>query len=183
MDNHLLIGLGGTGGKTIRELRKTIFTRHGSADPEGVNLSYLYVDSSETDLKNQGDWKIFGRSVELTEQSKLPIIEADLPKRIEEVDKYPGLRGWVGDRRLWLPYLRETHGTQAAGGQRRRLGRVLFAASAGKFNTAVGDLVSRLEGGRGDGRSGTSGVTFHIVLRDCWRNWQRQCRGRNLPDT
>lgn len=163
MDNHLIIGIGGTGGKTIQELRKTIYRRHGSADPDAVNLSYLYVDSSKTDLDNQADWKVFGRSVELPETSKLPIVEADLPKRIEEVDKYHGLRGWVGDRQLWLPYLRNTHNTQAAGGQRRRLGRVLFASNAGKFNTAVGDLVNTLEGGRGGGRAGAVGVTFHIV--------------------
>ena len=69
------------------------------AEPPSSHVSYLYVDSSGTDLSNQGNWKVFGRSVELKDTSKLPIMEADLPRRIEEVDKYPGLKDWVGDRK------------------------------------------------------------------------------------
>ena len=39
MSNHLIIGLGGTGGKVIRELRKRVYEEFRSNDPgNGVNL-------------------------------------------------------------------------------------------------------------------------------------------------
>ena len=44
--NHFIIGLGGTGGKIIRALRKSLYQEfHGSPIPD-VGISYLYVDSS-----------------------------------------------------------------------------------------------------------------------------------------
>jgi uncharacterized SAM-dependent methyltransferase len=163
MDNHLVIGLGGTGGNVIRELRKTIHRRNNNqVNPSWVNIEYLYVDSSPKELENQTDWKSLGQSVELNQHSKLPIYGVDLPRLIEEVDKHPGLKGWIGDRDIWLPYLRNSHGANAAGGQRRRLGRVLFASRVGAFNSSVADLVNSLEGGA-NGRAGEEGVTFHIV--------------------
>lgn len=44
--NHFIIGLGGTDGKIIRALRKSLYQEfHGSAIPD-VGIGYLYVDSS-----------------------------------------------------------------------------------------------------------------------------------------
>jgi molybdopterin biosynthesis enzyme MoaB len=43
MSNHLIIGLGGTGGKIIRAFRKTIFQEFRKTEPEEVNVGYLYV--------------------------------------------------------------------------------------------------------------------------------------------
>jgi hypothetical protein len=45
--NHLIIGLGGTGGKIIRAFRKTLFQEFRGRRMEKVNLGYLYVDSSQ----------------------------------------------------------------------------------------------------------------------------------------
>jgi hypothetical protein len=45
--NHLLIGLGGTGGKIIRSLRKAVFPHFRGEQPKGANLRYLYIDSSD----------------------------------------------------------------------------------------------------------------------------------------
>jgi hypothetical protein len=163
MDNHLIIGLGGTGGSIIRELRKTIHRRNqNQVRPSWVNIEYLYVDSSPKELANESDWKSLGQSVELDQHSKLSIHGVELPKLVEEIDKRPGMKGWIGDRSLWMPFLLNTHGTDAAGGQRRRLGRVLFAANVEAFNSTVVNLVNKLEAGAG-GRSGMAGVTFHIV--------------------
>ena len=47
MANHLIIGLGGTGGKVLREMRKRVYEEFRSNDPgNGVFLDYVYVDSS-----------------------------------------------------------------------------------------------------------------------------------------
>jgi len=43
-------------------------------DPDGVNLRYLYVDSSdETDEAGRPEWKVLGRSVQLKKESQLLI--------------------------------------------------------------------------------------------------------------
>ena len=48
MSNHLIIGLGGTGGKIIRSLRKQIYRQTRKVEIVGsdLNISYLYVDSN-----------------------------------------------------------------------------------------------------------------------------------------
>ena len=44
MANHLVIGLGGTGGSVLRALRKRIYEEFRSNDPKGsANIEYLYV--------------------------------------------------------------------------------------------------------------------------------------------
>jgi hypothetical protein len=47
MSNHLIIGLGGTGGKIIRAFRKIIFQEFREPDPRDVHIGYLYVDSDK----------------------------------------------------------------------------------------------------------------------------------------
>ena len=64
--NHLLIGLGGTGGKILRSFRKTIFREFRSEQPKGANVRYLYIDSSDEMMKHDDpSWKILGQSVQL----------------------------------------------------------------------------------------------------------------------
>ncbi len=46
--NHIIIGLGGTGGKVLRAFRKTIFQNYRVQSPPGVNIGYLYADSSDS---------------------------------------------------------------------------------------------------------------------------------------
>ena len=53
-NNHLIVGLGGTGGKVIRQLRKTL---ERSKDAQGkmptdARFDYLYVDTSSDELDN-----------------------------------------------------------------------------------------------------------------------------------
>ena len=54
MSNHLIIGLGGTGGKVLREFRKRVYEEFRSNEPGGgVFLDYIYVDSSPADLNDR----------------------------------------------------------------------------------------------------------------------------------
>ena len=75
-DNHLVIGLGGTGGKIIRAMRKMIYQNHRQEDPENVNLRYLYVDSDDSmmDIDDES-WKLLGTSVQLSRSAQLEITE------------------------------------------------------------------------------------------------------------
>lgn len=161
--NHIVIGLGGTGGKVLRELRKDIFRRHGGAAVPGIRMQYLYVDSSRADLDNTTDWKVLGRSVQLPTNSRLSIEVPDMLSIIDNAVAYPGIAPWLGPRDLWQEYLSALQGLKAAGGQRRRLGRVLFAHSIGAFNGAIASHYNEVVVGGNQGEAGNSGVTFHVV--------------------
>ena len=83
--NHLVIGLGGTGGKVIRALRKSIFQEFGNESP-GVNLAYLYIDSSEEMMApDDPSWKTLGTSVQLARRSQLLIQDANLRSRLDNI--------------------------------------------------------------------------------------------------
>lgn len=155
--NHLIIGLGGTGGKIIRSFRKAIFQAFRKEDAEGVNLGYLYVDSSaEMMAIDDPSWKILGTSVQLNKRSQLLIQEANLSSRLENIDNYPGIKPWIGDTEQWKDVLGSVIGV-TLGGQKRRLGRFLFACKADGYRQQVQSLVKDLQAG------GTTDTTFHIV--------------------
>lgn len=128
MANHLIIGLGGTGGGVIRELRKRIFEEfHSNETPNGINIDYIYVDSSDDDLNSLAGWKVMGTSVHLLEAQKVSIhgINANM---FNNLSMYPGINSFLNKEDVSLmtsklgPLI-----TKGIGGQRRRLGRVLMA--------------------------------------------------------
>lgn len=158
MSNHLVIGLGGTGGKVIRSLRRLIFQQFHSKDAKGVNLEYLYVDSSaEMMALDDPSWKILGKSVQLDKHNQLLIRGgADLAAHLENLSNYPGIQGWIGDKSQWLDILNSIVG-EVLGGQKRRLGRFLFACKIKDFRERVQSLTRNLQQ-----KGGTTSVTFHI---------------------
>jgi hypothetical protein len=161
--NHILVGLGGTGGKVLREFRKDVYRRHGGTSVAGIRMGYLYVDSSKADLDNTADWKVLGRSVQLPRSSRLSIEVPDMLSIVDNATAYPGIAPWLGPRGLWQEYLSALQGLKAAGGQRRRLGRILFAHNVKAFNEAIGVLYNDVVVGGGQGEPGNSGVTFHVI--------------------
>ena len=128
MANHLIIGLGGTGGKVLRELRKRVYEEFHSNNPDnGVFLEYIYVDSSPADLDDRTGWKVMGKSVHLLESQKVSIhgVSASM---FQNLSMYPGIKSFLSSEDVSLmtsklgPLI-----TAGIGGQRRRLGRTLFA--------------------------------------------------------
>ena len=163
MSNHLIIGLGGTGGKVLRELRKRVYEEFHSNDPtDNVNLEYIYVDSSPTDLDDRSGWKVMGKSVHLKEAQKVSIhgISASM---FQNLSMYPGISCFLNsdDVNLMTSKLGPLI-TAGIGGQRRRLGRTLFANNLSvrdtedDFVSRIRQAVSRLTIG------GDMAVTFHI---------------------
>jgi len=156
--NHLLIGLGGTGGKVLRAFRKSIFQEFRTNQPviEGLKLAYLYVDSSEEMMRfDDPTWKILGESVQLGTDSQLTIKGADLTTRLDNIKGYPGIQHWIGSRDQWRDILNSTF-CDVLGGQKRRLGRFLFSCKSTEFRERVKKLVSDME------NAGSKGATFHI---------------------
>lgn len=74
MSNHLIIGLGGTGGKILRAMRQKIYEEFGTNEPDtGTHISYIFVDSDEHELKDDASWKYLGKSVNLSPRDKVNI--------------------------------------------------------------------------------------------------------------
>lgn len=163
MANHLIIGLGGTGGKVLRELRKRIYEEFRSNDPTGnIYLNYLYVDSSPADLNDRTGWKALGKPVHLSEAQKVSIhgISASM---FQNLQMYPGINGFLTpeDVRMMTSRLGPLV-TAGIGGQRRRLGRTLLANNMSvddnnNFARRLGLSVNSLTN-----TSGEAEVTFHV---------------------
>lgn len=164
MANHLFIGLGGTGGKVLRELRKRVYEEFRSNDPgNGIYLDYVYVDSSPADLEDRTGWKVLGKSVHLGTAQKVNIngISASV---LGNINLYPGLKGFLNPNDLQL--MQQEMGaliSAGIGGQRRRLGRTLMANNIcdtnnpNNFEAIVRGAVGRLQHDSND-----QDVTFHI---------------------
>ena len=84
------------------------------------------------------------------------ITGADLKSTLENIDSYPNISPWIGDRGVWVEILNGIVG-DAIGGQRRRLGRFLFANSITTFLTALRSQVQALTA-----KSSIADTTFHI---------------------
>ena len=92
MANHLLIGLGGTGGKVLREFRKKVYEEFRSNEPtNGTCINYLYVDSSEDDLNSREGWKVMGKYVHLKEAQKVSIHGLGM-NMFQNLSLYPGIK-------------------------------------------------------------------------------------------
>ena len=131
MANHLIIGLGGTGGSIIRALRKRIYEEFRSNEPQGTaNIEYLYVDSSLHDLNDEETWRTLGTSVQLEEAQRLSIngISAGV---LDNMDQYPGIHAFIN--RDDQAKLSEGVGaiiSEGIGGQRRRFGKYFYRTTA-----------------------------------------------------
>lgn len=175
MANHLIIGLGGTGGKVIRELRKRIFEEFGTAGPllkkdvDGIQkkvfVEYVYVDSSKDDLNSREGWKVMGNSVHLADSQKVNIngIQSNV---LNNLSMYPGMQAFISSEDAKIMTGNQGIGAlinDGIGGQRRRLGRMLFAnnianaESESNFESIVRSAVGRLQN-----ESQSNDVTFHI---------------------
>lgn len=155
VNNHLIIGLGGTGGKIIREVRRTIASDPGSGN--AVNFEYLYVDTSAELMKpDDPTWRVLGRSTQLAQSQQLLIKGADLGELLRDVHAYPNIRPWIEPLDV-IKGLAKTNVDSAQGGQRRKFGRFLFASASRDFIHKLGDRVETLRK-----KNSSSALTFHV---------------------
>lgn len=156
MNNHLIIGLGGTGGKIIRALRKTIYQEFRNLNPDTANVRFLYVDSSKEMMDlDDPTWRTLGRSVQLDRRSQLLITGSNLNTYLDKLENYPQIQPWIGSRDQWRDILNSIVG-ETLGGQKRRLGRFLYACKASDFNMQLQQLAGEIQTG------GLTAITFHI---------------------
>lgn len=162
MENHLLIGLGGTGGRVLAAFRKLMYERfNGEVKPKDLWLDYLYVDSSEQDLKmkDPAQWSVMGNNIALDADSIVKIPAANLADYVNNRSRFPYLAPWLGNSDDWRNIINDPKISEGAAGQKRRLGRLLFANGAPEFNRMVGVKARNLSYNP-DGRK----ITYHVIL-------------------
>ena len=164
MKNHLLIGLGGTGGRVLAAYRKLMFERFdGNVEPKDMWIDYLYVDSSKQDLemRDPAQWSVMGNWIKLSPSSVVEIpASSDLKEYIARKNtSYPYLAPWIGDLEDWKNIINDPKISEGAAGQKRRLGRLLFANGSPVFDRMVQTKVDKLDENPTSGK----GVTFHVV--------------------
>jgi hypothetical protein len=179
MSNHLIIGLGGTGGKVIRNIRKAIYRdwrptvsdvgsgavkqgidKVSLATPLGLKIDYLFVDSSKEHMGfDDPDWKILGENLQLDPAGQCHLKGSDLKNRLDDIHSYPALAPWIGRTQDWGPIMNlGGGGAEILGGQKRRLGRLLFAGNADSFMERVNKKANQLKSG-----AHSASITFHII--------------------
>lgn len=134
--NHILIGLGGTGGKILRAFKMRMFEEFPNKEErEKQPVALLYVDSTREMMGiGRPDMDVMGQDASFGENEFLFIKGVDVPELLENVGSHPELNGIVknvGAVRTAVGNLGE------AAGQKRRAGRLLFAVNASKYVTAV----------------------------------------------
>lgn len=163
MANHLVIGLGGTGGAVLRALRKKIHEEYSSNNPtDSVNIEYLYVDTNAADLGNEADWQSEGVSVQLFPAQRLLVHEADA-RLFENINWCPGIKSFIdkNDEKI----LQEKAGDAVSTAElrrSRRWGRMLMAYNMCglPMDTFTGYVHSRVRALQE--KENTDNVTFHI---------------------
>lgn len=153
MANHLIIGLGGTGGGVLREFRKRVFSEYGTNRPDGdFRVDYIYLDSDERELLDRDDqWRYLGYSVKL-DPANLVNIHGMGAGVLNNLNAFPGIKAFVSpeDRELLRDRQVSDIITTGIGGQRRRFGRMLFAnnlanaAQEKQFNAVLANKLDTL---------------------------------------
>jgi hypothetical protein len=148
MKNHLFIGLGGQGGRTLGELRKVMAqrTRDAQALEElDVKYRFLAIDSSDDVRKDHSNWTDFGTNLAL-DPNDWKILFPPEQGAIGQLSLLSNIAPWLGDRQRVERFIGESN-IQGAN-QRRRFGRLLFAHNARDIRNALAEKVEALTTGR-----------------------------------
>lgn len=156
-DNHIFIGIGGTGGKVLKAIRKRLFQETTVEERRKLPLGFVYVDSS-MEMMNPEDttWKVLGENSQLGKDSFLYVRSAKLSDQLENVDSYPGISSWIGSKKIWRNIVGNV-GDDGAAAQKRRLGRFLFSCSVNEYEAILKNQAQRVKE-----ISGNTDITFHV---------------------
>lgn len=156
-NNHILIGLGGTGGKILKAFKMRMFEEFPDShirDKQPVSL--LYVDST-TEMMGIGrpDFRVMGMDASFTQSEFLNIKGVDVDKILDNIDNYPSVKGIINN----VSAVRTAIGALGeAAGQKRRAGRLLFAANAQAFVNAIRNAYNKCD----EASHNADQTNFHI---------------------
>ena len=150
-NNHILVGLGGTGGKVLKAFKKRLFQEFTPEERAKLPIGFLYVDTTD-EMMHPGDksWYVRGESAQFDANEFLYIKGIQLEDIFASPSSYPGLKGVVGDHKV----MRKIIGPLGGGaGQMRRAGRILFGANVSMYQNAISNVFYRI--GKDKKTSGT----------------------------
>ena len=147
--NHILVGLGGTGGKILKAFKMRMFEEFPTAKKLPVAL--LYVDSTNEMMPKDGrsrpDFRVMGQDASFTNNEFLNIKAVDVEYILNHIGNYPSVNGIVKN----VNGVKQAIGSLGeAAGQMRRAGRLLFAANAIGYVNSLRDAYSRCQSVSGD---------------------------------
>ena len=154
--NHILVGLGGTGGKILRAFKMRMFEEFPDFEERSKKpVALLYVDSTREMMGiGREDFNVMGKDASFTEDEFLFIKGIDVPALLDNIGNYPQLRAIVNN----VQAVRTAIGSLGeAAGQKRRAGRLLFAANASSYVRALQNAYSRCHA-----QSGNNTKVVHI---------------------
>ena len=158
--NHILVGLGGTGGKILRAFKMRMFEEFPTQEERGkLSVALLYVDSTDEmmpkDGKARADFRVMGQDASFTNNEFLNIKAVDVEHILDHIDNFPSVKGIVEN----VAAVKSAIGSLGqAAGQKRRAGRLLFAANAVGYVNCLKDANARCEQISGD----SSKLNIHI---------------------
>ena len=150
--NHILVGLGGTGGKILRAFKMRMFEEFPTAEERAkLPVALLYIDSTDEMMPKDGraraDFRVMGQDASFTPKEFLNIKAVDVEHILDHIGNYPSVKGIVENAEA----VRSAIGSLGqAAGQKRRAGRLLFAANAVAYVNALKDAYARCEAISGD---------------------------------
>ena len=145
--NHILVGLGGTGGKILRAFKMRMFEEfHDDELREKQPVSLLYVDSTDEMMPQDGkarpDFRVMGKDASFEQREFLNIKAVDVEHILDHIGNYPAVKGIVNN----VAAVKSAIGSLGqAAGQKRRAGRLLFAANAVGYVNSLRDAYARCE--------------------------------------
>ena len=154
--NHILVGLGGTGGKVLKAFKMRMFEEYPDVIQRNkFPVGLLYVDSTREMMGiGRPDFRVLGQDASFTENEFVFIKSVDIEKILDNINSYPALKGMVEN----VAAVKAAIGSLGeAAGQKRRAGRVLFSANAVKYKNALDAVYSRV-----NAVSHTDEVMIHI---------------------
>ena len=163
--NHILVGLGGTGGKILRAFKMRMFEEFPTAEERKKQpVALLYVDSTDEMMPKDGrprpDFRVMGQDASFTNNEFLNIKAVDVEHILDHIGNYPSVKGIVNN----VAAVKSAIGSLGqAAGQKRRAGRLLFAANAVGYVNSLRDAYARCEQVSGD----SSRLNIHIFAGLC----------------
>lgn len=142
-ENHILIGLGGTGGKVLKAFRKRLWTEFTPEEREKLPIAFVYVDSSVEMMKHDDKtWYVLGTNAQFDANEFVNIKGIALDAIFDQPSAYPGLQGFLGDPEI----MKKTIGDVGeAAAQKRRVGRFLFGANVEKYRRALVTQLNKVQ--------------------------------------
>lgn len=145
--NHILVGLGGTGGKILRAFKMRMFEEFPTSEERKKQpVSILYVDSTDEMMPKDGraraDFRVMGQDASFTNNEFLNIKAVDVEHILDHINNYPSVKGIVEN----VGAVKSAIGSLGqAAGQKRRAGRLLFAANAIGYVNSLKDAYYRAQ--------------------------------------